>query len=189
MKSLHLKNVSVGHGFSRRERGQVMIVVMFVMLVILVGGLAAVALTSSELTATGGYRTRATGDQCAAQALYRLRAATSDIGSLPSYGATSGNVQVGGASVPYYIGHYLTQLNAGVPTSSQPVWRQISAQYVDLRAALQGQNATNLIGTGSGLTQQFFAGTAVCGGSSGYGAREIEIITSFTTNGSAVITQ
>jgi hypothetical protein len=175
------------------ERGQVMLIVMFVMLVILVGGMAAVALTSSELTASGGFRTRSVGDQCAAQALYQLRSATTDVGNLPGYtsGIGYGTVPISSANVPYFIGHYNTSLNtSGQPNTTQPTWRAISSQYIDLRSQLQGKNATNVIGTGSGLTQQVFAGTAVCGGvGSGYGAREMEVITTFTTLGNSVIVQ
>lgn len=163
-----------------KSRGMALLVVVFVMLVILVGGLAAVALVSGDLSSAGGYRARSVADSCAAQALYQLHALTTDPTNPPQYTAAAGNLSLGsGGTLPFAIGHYD---HPGVDGSSPPVWRTVSGQFLDSRSFYEGQNVTNLV-PGGGMALQVVAATAICGGgSSGYGQREMEII---TTTGSS----
>jgi FlaG/FlaF family flagellin (archaellin) len=62
------------HHPPRHERGVALVVVVFVLIAVLAGGLAAIAIASGELAATYGYRTHATTGACAQAAIEKIRA-------------------------------------------------------------------------------------------------------------------
>jgi hypothetical protein len=178
-------NTELFHPNRASERGASLLVVTFVMVLILVGGLAAVALTSSELSGARGYRTRAVTEDCAIQAARRLQAMATDVTNPPTFANTSGSIGLGTTtgsnptySFNYAVGHYDdpgvdgTNQADGSPKSTL---RLVSASSMDMAAFCEGTNVSNILcGNGSGGAG-VVAATATCKGS-GFGEREVEVI-------------
>jgi Tfp pilus assembly protein PilV len=160
----------------RSERGAALLLVSFIMVIVLVGGLAAVAVTSGELASSRGYRTRQITLSCANGGLERIRANMPDFSaaSAVSQGLTIGSTV---DAVTMRAGHYAS---SGTPQASVEA---LDPSDYDAAALFTGENITNVLlgapaggGVGSddaGL--QVVGATAVCEGS-GFGAREMQVI-------------
>lgn len=160
----------------RSERGAALLLVSFIMVIVLVGGLAAVAVTSGELASSRGYRTRQITLSCANGGLERIRANMPDISaaSVVSQGLTIGGTA---NAVTASAGHY-----GGTPPTSV---RALDTSEYDAAALFTGENITNVLGTGGGgggndAGLQVIGATAVCQGS-GFGAREMQTIFRYGT--------
>ena len=146
-------------GADARQRGTALLVVSFVLIIILVGGLAAVAVTSGELSSSRGYRTRQVTRTCAEAALERTRA-------IVAAGTTQATGSLG--TLTYQTGHY-------GDTSAQDTLVALDAGSFDVVAMFEGENVTNALFDGSASGLQVLSATATCAGS-GYAEREMEMI-------------
>ncbi len=141
-----------------RERGAALIVVSFIMAIVLVGGLAAIAISSAELSSSRGYRTRQTAQACAQAGLEHARA------TLPDDTATGAL-----GSLTYMTAHY------GDSSATNTVMA-LEASSFDAASLYDGENVTNSLGGGGGSGGvQVMSVIAKCSGS-GYGEREMQMI-------------
>ena len=156
------------------ERGAALLLVTFILIVVLVGGLAAVAITTGELNSSRGFRTREAALACGGAALQNIRsqmptwAASSDWTSANAWSDTL-QVAAGGTSLTTKSGHY-----SGTMTSIAP----IDSKSFDASALFSGANIANkLAGSGGGM--QVIRATAICVDTSimpAYPTREVETI-------------
>ncbi len=155
----------------RSERGMALLLVVLIMIVVLAGGLAAVAISSSEIASARGYRTKQVTEACGAQALARIRAGLDEAGTSPAYDDTEGALSLGRSALTYRAGHYDGdgELNAV---------RELDPQSVDMSSLYEGENITNFQGAGGANALRVLTTSTVCGGS-GFGAREMQLIFSF----------
>jgi Tfp pilus assembly protein PilX len=135
-------------GANTSERGTALIVVSFVLIIILVGGLAAIAVTSGELSSSRGYRTRQVTRTCAEAAIERARAI---VATTTQASGTLGNLT-------YQTGHY-------GDSSAQDTLTPLDAGSFDVVALFEGENVTNAMFDGSSSGLQVLAATATCSGS------------------------
>jgi hypothetical protein len=143
-------------------------VVVIVLAVVLVGGLAAVAVTSGELAGSGAVRTKAVTAACAEAAVERIR------GMLPNVDITqvTGTMSVGSSSLNY---------GPDVVGSDEVALTALSPDQYDGSANYEGENITNklvsgVIGSGANTAGiRMYRLTAVCSGPS-YGRREVEVV-------------
>ena len=147
-------------GLKVTERGSALLVVSFVLIIVLVGGLAAVAVTSGELSSSRGYRTRQVTRTCAEAAIEHARA-RKQVSDVKQVTDTLGNLT-------YRTGHY-------GDASAQDTFEPLDASSFDAVALFEGENITNAMFDGSSEDLQILAATATCSGS-GYGEREMELI-------------
>lgn len=153
------------------ERGAALLLVSFMMVIVLVGGLAAVAVTSGELASSRGYRTRQITLSCANGGLERIRANMPDVDV--ATGVNEGLTLNGIAdAVTMRAGHYSS---TGTPQASVAA---IDTSDYDVSALFSGENITNVIGGSEG--PKAYRATAVCEGS-GFGAREVQIVFRYGT--------
>ncbi len=138
------------------ERGMALIIVVVVMVVVLMGGLAAVAFTSGELTSTHGYRTQAMLDACGYAALERMRAMAPDA----TFADAEGSMSVNGMTLSFKGGHY-----SGTVTATDEAFSEISGEQVDMTALFEGENITNSLGAGGNL--KLLTTTVTCESSDG----------------------
>ena len=159
---------------ARAERGAALLVVTFLLVIVLVGGLAAVAVTSGELASSSSYRARAATEACAQAAIERIRALVTDT---MTASATEGTIDVGGRVLRYRSGHY------GV-ASLEPL-TELTPDQFDPTALVEGMNITNNLwqgggggGSGGGLCTSgvhILTTTVTCSGD-GFGEREIQLV-------------
>lgn len=156
----------------RDEQGAALLVVMCVMLAVLVGGLAAVAVTSGELGGAGGYRTRQTTEACAAAGLEKMRS----LMPAATFADSEGSVNAG-VTLSYKAGHF------DGPKGSEPFVVLDVSQY-DAAALYAGQNITNMLGKAAGgdlrNSLNLISTTAVCEGV-GHGKREMQLVFRYGT--------
>lgn len=152
----------------RSERGVALVVVVFILIIVLAGGLAAVALTSGELSSTYGYRTRMVAEECAQAAIEKIRA------KLPEL--TVGEIEdtafplPSGGTVTIRAGH-IDGLH-GLAAGDSPIYELDPSSY-DSAALLSGENITNSMGTaGAGLRLMTVVATCEAGGS----RQEIQLV-------------
>ena len=156
------------------ERGASIIVVTVVLVVVLIGGLAAIAITSGQLSRTRGFRLQAADQACAEAGLQRLRASLPTVPD--SFDATEGTVATMDGTLTYRAGHYSGDGAATIDVLGQSEF-DASSLYV-------GENITNMLGSTG--TEYLATGlnmlriTTVCGGP-GYGQREVETILRYGT--------
>ncbi len=143
-----------------------MLVVVIVLALVLAGGLAAVAITSGELSGTQGYRTRITTEACAQLAIERIRAliATGNLGI--DFAATAGTTTIGSTTLSFRGGHYNND-------GATPVTVLDPGSY-DVTSNYEGENATNSMGGGA-ISRKVLSTTAICSGP-GYGTREVQVV-------------
>src|SRR5687768_5071294 len=93
---------------NRGSRGATLLFVSFMLIIVLVGGLAAVAVTSGELAGSRGHRSRAATEACANAAIERIRSLLSNTinGGTIAQADTVGTVTVGGTTLTYRAGHF-----------------------------------------------------------------------------------
>ena len=156
------------------ERGASLIVVTVVLLVILVGGLAAVAVVNGQLERSRGYRTQEASEACARAALERARAY---LPTNPAGSDITSSVAVPGAGLTYYAGHYSAK-NLSTTNTAIEV---LDPSTFDASALYQGENIANVLGAGSGAMDEgvhVLKVTTICEGPH-YPAREVETIFKF----------
>ena len=159
----------------RSERGAALLLVSVLMVIVLVGGLAAVAVTSGELASARGYRARQVAMACAEAGLAQVRATIPDVTNAK---IVDGTFKIGAvnSAVRYRAGHYDTG------NIAQDAVSVLDPSSFDAAALLEGENITNNLGLSGGvgedgsITDMAVLGvTSTCGGS-GYGAREMEMV-------------
>ncbi len=149
-----------------RERGMSLVVVTFVLIAVLAGGLAAVAIASAELSSTYGYRSRAVIDSCAQAAIEKVRAKLPDL--------TVADI---GDSFPLPNGGTLTI--SGVHGSLQPTDSplvDLPAGGFDTAAFSSGENVTNSLQVGAG--RRLMTVVATCTGP-GNSRQEIQLVLTY----------
>jgi len=153
-----------GRRVSRRQRGMALIVVVFVLVAVLAGGLAAIAITSGELAGTYGHRSRAVAESCAQAAIEKIRTRmpTFTVGDIAdTYTLPSGSTLT------------LSAAHNGLSASASPVIDVPTTSY-DMTAMLAGENVTNNMGTvGSGI--RLVSVVASCTGP-GNSTQEVQVI-------------
>jgi len=138
--------------------------------VMLVGGLAAIAVTNSTLNSTQGFRGREVGDACAQAALAQIRAKWPDATSANAVNTT---YQISnGPAVTLKAGHY-------ADTGVDPVVVLTSAQ-VDMSGLLAGTALTNQRRGAGGSTNSVHvvSASAICSGPN-IPTREMQLIFRF----------
>jgi hypothetical protein len=157
------------------ERGSALLIITFVLIVVLAGGLAGIAVTNGELAGARGTRIRTTTDACADAAVERLRAMLPNV---PTFDATAGTMSIGSQSLPYRAGHV-----DGDGTEATIV--EVSPSSFDMGSLYKGLNITNTMGTvmGGNLAEglRILRLTAVCGDDNVYGKREVEVLLRYGT--------
>ncbi|MBI5510362.1 MAG: hypothetical protein HY903_16525 [Deltaproteobacteria bacterium] len=156
------------------EHGMALLVVVVIMAIILVGGLAAIAITSGELDSSRGFRARAVTQLCAEAALEQIRAAMPDEAAANL--VRDGAITVGASSLSYQAGHYASG-------SAQVGVKAVSASGYDAAALYSGQNITNSLGPTAGTSPggvKVVSATATCKGT-GYPEREVQIVFRYGT--------
>lgn len=170
------------------ERGAALIVVMFVMLSVLVGGLAAVAVTSGELSGAAGFRTRETTEACAEAGLEKIRALMPNATSFSEAAGTLSS----GVTLSYRPGHYNDQ---GDDHQDESAITILDPSQYALGALMQGSNVTNGLAVGSGASPSgddaddgdlrtqinVISTTAICRGDK-HGVREMQLIFRYGTS-------
>jgi hypothetical protein len=150
--------------FSRDERGMALIVVVFVLIAVLAGGLAAIALTSGELAGTYGHRSRAVAESCAQAAIEKIRTRmpTFTVGDIAdTYALPSGSTLT------------ISATHNGLGDGVSPVIDVPTTSY-DMTAMLAGENVTNNMGTvGSGI--RIVTVVATCSGP-GNSTQEVQVL-------------
>ena len=147
----------------QHERGAALITVVFVLLVVLVGGLAAVALTSGELESSRGHRIHATADACAQAAVERVRA------QLPNASVTVADSRgTLGAEYSYTAGHYGETL-----ADTEMPYVSLDASNFDMTSLYEGERAGNTLGNLGAL--KVVSITATCSGPGG-SQHEVQLI-------------
>jgi hypothetical protein len=153
----------------KHERGIALLVVTVILVIVLVGGLAAVAITSGQLDSSRGFRARQSSQSCAEAGLEKIRAVMPD---LAAANLVTGSLNAGGA-LTYAAGHY-----AGA--SGGTAVETLSPAAFDGAALFSGENITNslgagAVGSGSSVGVGLYSATSVCSGT-GSPPREMEIV-------------
>lgn len=148
-----------------RERGAALVIVSFIMAILLVGGLAAVAITSGELASSRGYRSRQVTQACAQAGLEHVRAALVDTP------ADEIEIEETLGPVTYRTAHY-----GGLASTVT----ELSASSYDSAGLYDGENVTNAISGGGSGGVQVLAVTTQCSGS-GFGEREMQMVFRYGT--------
>jgi type II secretory pathway pseudopilin PulG len=152
---------------AKGERGSSLILVVIVLVVTLIGGLAAVAITSGQLAKSRGFRVQALDQACAEAGLARVRASLPNI---PTFDDSEGTISAGATTLTYRAGHYDGDGTAAIEV--------LDPGSFDSSSLLAGENITNVLGTGGGdlgTSVHVLRITAVCG-ATGHGEREVETI-------------
>ena len=150
------------------QRGASLIVVVVILAVVLVGGLAAVAITGGQLSKTRGFRTKAIDQACAEAGLRRMRAM---LPTIANHDATEGTITSGGTTLTYRAGHY--------DGDGANPFEVLEAEEFDVNSLFVSENITNVLGTTGGTDIStgihVIRLTTVCG-ADGHGEREVETI-------------
>ncbi|HSI04272.1 MAG: hypothetical protein ACAI38_15980 [Myxococcota bacterium] len=157
------------------ERGAALILVVILVVVMLIGGLALVGVTNSELSSSRGFRAHAVTDACVEAAVEKVRALLPDV-QVASFSSTGGDLAVGSQTLHYEPGHI-------TGPSSVAVYALDGSQF-DIAALYAGENITNVMGTTatgtSGEALRIISSTVVCSGN-GYGTRELQVVFKYGT--------
>lgn len=139
-------------------------VVTVILVIVLVGGLALVAVTSGEVGFAGGYRSREAARTCADAAVEHSRAILPD---------TTAISRSAGNGLTYMTGHLGT-------TSATATATDVPAESVDFSSVLEGENVTNSLpgSSGGGSAMRVMSVVTKCSGT-GTGDREMELIFRF----------
>lgn len=168
----------------KAERGVALLTVAVVMVVALVLGLAAVAITSGELSSSRGFRTRAATDACVEAAVEKIRnllpsaevTAFGDIASSTWFDGSQGSWVTPSGTMKHGPGHY--------SGPADEAFIELDATDVDLSALFMGENITNVMGTvrGGSLAEGYhvLSAVAVCEGA-GSGKREMQLVVRYGT--------
>ncbi len=150
------------------------LLVAFVLVMVLIGGLAAVAVTSGEISSSGGYRVRALTETCARAAADRVAQLLPDTEAVKAASGTMG-------SLSFHVGHILSKNPKGdVIPVVRLLGKNAKGQDTVDRTALAGmygEMTTNALpGSSSGTGgYDVYGVTVVCSGN-GLSPREVEII-------------
>jgi hypothetical protein len=153
----------------KHERGATLILVTVLLVIMLVGGLALVALTSGEVTGSRGFRTKESTEACADAGLQKMRSLLPD--SNASAGVSSSVAVPGGNTLTFRSGHYT---GGAATTSGVEVLDQTT---FDSSGLYDGQRITNQVtgSTTAGYGVRMLAMHATCGGA-GSGETETEMV-------------
>lgn len=149
------------------ERGAALLTVVMILIVVLIGGLAAIAITNGELGSSRAFRGQAATEACANAALERVRALLPDA----TFDETAGSLAVGESTFAFRGSHYTGD------RGSSPIVA-LDATNFDANALYQGENITNNMGTVTGSMAEGYrvlSTTAICAGP-GFGAREMQFV-------------
>jgi hypothetical protein len=150
---------------TRGERGAALPTVVFVLLIVLAGGLGAIAITSGELASTYGFRARAVTESCARAAVDQIRTRLSPNPDDPLPTNISGTTTLpNGIVLSYRMGH----VNGSAPAISK-----VDGKYYDATQMLLGEDLTNTGLTVPGVN--VYKITATCS-SGGAGPQEVELL-------------
>ena len=163
-----LRTAVSGGGYKPGERGVALVVVIFVLIVVLMGGLAGVALTSAELSGTYGFRSRQVTESCAQAAIDKIRAG---LPSLTVGGVADSFALPNGCTVSIRAGH-VDGLH-GMASTDSPLLDVPAGSY-DAASLNSGENITNAMGTAGG-GKRLVSAIATCTGL-GNSKQEIELV-------------
>jgi len=154
----------------RSERGMALLIVVVVLIVVLAGGLAAISLSSGELSGAGGYRGRAGAQACAQAAVEKIRAKLSNPVA-PTAADINETLTVAGGTLILRSGHM------GVAGSSTDgASTNLDATSYDAASMFDGEALTNrLAGGGGSGGLQVKSLVATCSGP-GFGEVEVQVI-------------
>lgn len=159
----------------RAERGAALILVVIIVVVMLIGGLALVGVTNSELSSSRGYRSRAVTDACVEAAVEKVRALLPNV-PITAFANTGGQLAVGGQTLTYTPGHITGPSTVAIYT--------LDGSQFDISALYAGENITNVMGTAASSSTddalRIVTSTVVCSGNN-YGTREMQVVFRYGT--------
>jgi hypothetical protein len=161
------------HRPSRHERGVALVVVVFVLIAVLAGGLAAVAIASGELAATYSYRSRAVVESCAQAAVEKVRA---KLPTLTVADLEESFALPNGTSVKISARH-MDESTTGtlrISSSSSPLLPVASNTY-DVSAFGNGMNVTNDLASSGSTGMKIYSVVVTCEGPGG-AKQEVQLL-------------